>query len=100
GGRSLLPCFPARRSADLDELFDAGGRPVPDVLACLPAGARRLGSTPHANGGLLTRELPLPSLDAFAVPVDKPGSTLHEPTPVLGDRKSTRPNSSHAKISY
>ncbi|NEC30797.1 phosphoketolase family protein [Streptomyces sp. SID8111] len=73
------------RSYRPDELFDAGGRPVPDVLACLPAGARRLGSTPHANGGLLTRELPLPSLDTFAVPVDKPGSTLHEPTRVLGD---------------
>ncbi|CAL9598470.1 phosphoketolase family protein [Streptomyces sp. enrichment culture] len=67
-----------------DELFDAGGRPVPDVLACLPEGARRLGATPHANGGLLTRDLPLPSLDAFAVPVEKPGGTLHEPTRVLG----------------
>ncbi|MFH0517895.1 phosphoketolase [Streptomyces sp. M41] len=73
------------RSYRPEELFDADGRPTGDVLACLPEGARRLGATPHANGGLLVRELPLPSLDRFAVQVDKPGVTLHEPTRVLGD---------------
>ncbi|MEV2216126.1 phosphoketolase family protein [Streptomyces sp. NPDC050997] len=67
------------------ELFGADGRPVADVLACVPDGARRLGATPHANGGLLVRDLPVRSLDDFAVPVDKPGTTLHEPTRVLGD---------------
>ncbi|MFD2690143.1 phosphoketolase [Streptomyces phyllanthi] len=72
------------RSYRPEELFDAEGRPTADVLACVPEGARRLGSTPHANGGLLTRELPLPSCDRFAVPVDKPGASLHEPTRVLG----------------
>ncbi|MBL1086888.1 phosphoketolase family protein [Streptomyces actinomycinicus] len=73
------------RSYRPDELFDADGRPVAEVLACVPEGSRRLGASPHANGGLLTRALPLPSLDDFAVPVDKPGTTLHEPTRVLGD---------------
>ncbi|MFF4359991.1 phosphoketolase [Streptomyces sp. NPDC001604] len=73
------------RSYHPEELFDAGGRPIADVLACVPEGARRLGATPHANGGLLLRDLPVPSLDRFAVPVDKPGTTLHEPTRVLGD---------------
>ncbi|MFJ6298241.1 phosphoketolase [Streptomyces griseoviridis] len=73
------------RSYRPEELFDADGRPVPEVLRCVPEGARRLGATPHANGGLLTRELPLPPLDTFAVPVDAPGATLHEPTRVLGD---------------
>ncbi|MGW2935440.1 phosphoketolase family protein [Streptomyces sp. NPDC001156] len=67
-----------------EELFGPEGRPGPDVLACVPEGTRRLGSTPHANGGLLVRDLPVPSLDDFAVPVDKPGATLHEPTRVLG----------------
>ncbi|MFF0040102.1 phosphoketolase [Streptomyces mirabilis] len=73
------------RSYRPEELFDAEGRPVADVLADVPDGAKRLGATPHANGGLLVRDLPVPSLDRYAVPVDKPGATLHEPTRVLGD---------------
>ncbi|MFC9125278.1 phosphoketolase [Streptomyces sp. NPDC057099] len=73
------------RSYRPEELFDAEGRPVADVLDCVPEGTRRLGATPHANGGLLLRDLPVPSLDDFAVPVDKPGTTAHEPTRVLGD---------------
>ncbi|MDQ1021207.1 phosphoketolase family protein [Streptomyces afghaniensis] len=73
------------RSYRPEELFDAEGRPVADVLACVPEGGRRLGATPYANGGLLVRDLPVPPLDGFAVPVDKPGTTLHEPTRVLGD---------------
>ncbi|MEU1146118.1 phosphoketolase family protein [Streptomyces sp. NPDC005863] len=67
------------------DLFDADGRPTSQVLACVPAGDRRLGATPHANGGRLTRPLPVPSLERFAVSVDKPGTTLHEPTRVAGD---------------
>ncbi|MFC9633566.1 phosphoketolase [Streptomyces mirabilis] len=73
------------RSHRPEELFDAEGRPAADVLACVPDGSKRLGATPHANGGLLVRDLPIPSLDRYAVPVDKPGATLHEPTRVLGD---------------
>ncbi|WP_330292373.1 phosphoketolase family protein [Streptomyces sp. NBC_00576] len=73
------------RSYRPEELFGADGRPAADVLACIPEGTRRLGANPHANGGLLVRDLPMPSLDPFAVPVDKPGATLHEPTRVLGD---------------
>ncbi|MEV4451640.1 phosphoketolase family protein [Streptomyces mirabilis] len=73
------------RSYRPEELFDAEGRPVADVLAGVPDGSKRLGATPYANGGLLVRDLPIPSLDRYAVPVDKPGATLHEPTRVLGD---------------
>ncbi|MEV6671251.1 phosphoketolase family protein [Streptomyces sp. NPDC051162] len=72
------------RSYRPEELFDAQGRPLPQVLECVPRGTRRLGATPHANGGLLTRSLPLPPLEHYAVPVDKPGTALHEPTRVLG----------------
>ncbi|MEV8340159.1 phosphoketolase family protein [Streptomyces niveus] len=72
------------RSYRPDELFDRDGRPSAQVLSCVPAGTRRLGATPHANGGLLVRDLPVPPLEDFAVPVDRPGAALHEPTRVLG----------------
>ncbi|MFJ3709642.1 phosphoketolase [Streptomyces sp. NPDC090053] len=67
------------------ELFDDNGSPRPQVLACVPDGARRLGATPYANGGLLLRRLPVPPLDGYAVRVDRPGATFHEPTRVLGE---------------
>ncbi|MFB7510092.1 phosphoketolase family protein [Streptomyces broussonetiae] len=73
------------RSYRPEELFDEHGRPREQVLACLPQGERRLGANPHANGGLFTRELPVPPLEKYAVEVDKPGTNLHEPTRVLGD---------------
>ncbi|MET9662694.1 phosphoketolase family protein [Streptomyces sp. NPDC006510] len=72
------------RSYRPEELFDASGRPSSQVLACVPEGDARLGSTPYANGGLLLRDLPVPPLDDHAVEVDKPGTVLHEPTRVLG----------------
>ncbi|MEU9459422.1 MULTISPECIES: phosphoketolase family protein [unclassified Streptomyces] len=72
------------RSYRPEELFDASGRPTPQVLACVPEGDARLGSTPYANGGLLLRDLPIPPLDDHAVQVDRPGTVLHEPTRVLG----------------
>ncbi|MFF8289346.1 phosphoketolase [Streptomyces sp. NPDC016309] len=72
------------RSYRPEELFDDLGRPRPRVLERVPEGRRRLGATPHANGGLLTRDLPIAPLERFAVPVDKPGTDRHEPTRVLG----------------
>ncbi|MGW2597016.1 phosphoketolase family protein [Streptomyces klenkii] len=72
------------RSYRPEELFDRDGRPRPEVLAHVPEGARRLGANPHANGGLLTRSLPVPPLEHYAVPADKHGAALHEPTRVLG----------------
>ncbi|MEU6762339.1 phosphoketolase family protein [Streptomyces sp. NPDC046853] len=72
------------RSYRPHELFDAHGRPTAEVLDCVPGAQRRLGSNPRTNGGLLTRDLPVEPLEHFAVPVDKPGTTLHEPTRVLG----------------
>ncbi|MCX5071166.1 phosphoketolase family protein [Streptomyces sp. NBC_00513] len=72
------------RSYRPEELFDSEGRPTPKVLECLPTGDLRLGASPSTNGGRLLRPLPLRALDPYAVPVDKPGATLHEPTRVLG----------------
>ncbi|MEV7405765.1 phosphoketolase family protein [Streptomyces sp. NPDC091267] len=73
------------RSYRPEELFDPAGRPVEAVLECVPAGARRLGASPHTNGGLLLRDLPVPPLERYAVVVEKPGTTLHEPTRILGE---------------
>ncbi|MGY4769650.1 phosphoketolase family protein [Kribbella sp. CWNU-51] len=67
------------------ELFDAEGRPVARLLAQVPPDHRRMGSSPHSNGGLLTQDLELPELSEYAVPVADPGETEHEPTRVLGD---------------
>ncbi|MFE6458054.1 phosphoketolase [Streptomyces cinereoruber] len=73
------------RSYRPEELFGDDGAPSARVLACVPDGERRLGATSHANGGLLRRDLPVPPLERFAVPVEEPGATRHEPTGVLGD---------------
>ena len=66
------------------ELFDAEGRPRPEILAQVPAGDLRLGCSPHANGGLLLRDLDLPGVRDHAVTVHAPGSGSSEPTRVLG----------------
>ncbi|MFG2622810.1 phosphoketolase [Streptomyces sp. NPDC048507] len=67
------------------ELFDAEGRPAPEVLAAIPEAGARLGAQPAANGGLLRRRLPLPPLAPHAVAVDKGhGSATASPTRVLG----------------
>ncbi|WP_328908395.1 phosphoketolase family protein [Streptomyces sp. NBC_00234] len=72
------------RSYRPEELFGQAGRPSAQVLGCVPEGEARLGASPYANGGLLLRDLPIPDLDDHAVPVDRPGATLHGPTGVLG----------------
>jgi len=67
-----------------DELFDETGRPKPEVLALVPRGQRRMGANPHANGGLLLRELILPEFRSYAVEVTAHGATKSEPTRALG----------------
>ena len=72
------------RSYRPDELFDEQGRPEEDILALAPEGARRMGANPHANGGLLLRDLILPDFRAYAVEVTRPGGTDGEATRILG----------------
>ncbi|MFF5615448.1 phosphoketolase [Streptomyces albidoflavus] len=72
------------RSYRPGELFDEDGRPRPEVLRYVPEGDARLGATPYANGGRLTRDLPLPGLAGHAVEVPAPGQSTSEPTQVLG----------------
>ena len=66
------------------ELFDADGRPRAEILGFVPAGERRMGGNPHANGGLLLRDLVLPDFRDYAVPVTQPGTGTSEPTRVMG----------------
>ncbi len=72
------------RSYRPEELFDAEGRPQPRIAALAPVGARRLGATPHANGGLLLRPLRLPEARAHGLDVLRPGESQAESTRVLG----------------
>ena len=67
------------------ELFDANGTLIPELQALSPLGLRRMGSNPHANGGLLRRKLQFPPLADYAVAVGAPGSTEEENTYPLGE---------------
>ena len=72
------------RSYRPDELFDEAGRPHPEVVALAPAGERRMGANPHANGGRLLHDLRLPDFRDYAVDVEAPARTSSEATRVLG----------------
>jgi xylulose-5-phosphate/fructose-6-phosphate phosphoketolase len=72
------------RSYRPQELFGADGSPREGLLRLVPHGDRRLGANPHANGGLLLRDLVLPDFRDYAVAVPVPGAHMSEPTRVLG----------------
>ncbi|WP_186294200.1 phosphoketolase family protein [Bradyrhizobium guangdongense] len=72
------------RSYEPDKLFDANGALVAELQALAPEGSRRMGANPHANGGLLKRELKLPDYRDYAVDVREPGATTAESTRELG----------------
>jgi xylulose-5-phosphate/fructose-6-phosphate phosphoketolase len=73
------------RSYRPDELFDETGRLVPELRALAPTGIRRMSANPHANGGLLLRELAMPDFREYAVPVERPATETSEATRVLGE---------------
>lgn len=72
------------RSYRPDELFDADGALRPDLRALAPSGTRRMSANPHANGGLLLRDLDLPDFADYAVTVESPATGTAEATRVLG----------------
>ncbi|MXI40276.1 phosphoketolase, partial [Escherichia coli] len=72
------------RSYHPDELFDDDGGLIHALRALAPEGTRRMSDNPHANGGLLLRDLDLPDFRHYAVPVEQPGSDNAEATRVLG----------------
>jgi xylulose-5-phosphate/fructose-6-phosphate phosphoketolase len=72
------------RSYEPEKLFDANGRLVSELQGLAPTGNRRMGANPHANGGLLKRELKLPDLRSYAVDIPCPGGVVAEATRELG----------------
>ncbi|WP_302496875.1 phosphoketolase family protein, partial [uncultured Flavonifractor sp.] len=72
------------RSYHPEELFDEAGAPIPALRAMAPLGERRMGSNPHANGGLLLRDLRTPDFSKYAVEVPAPGEAEAEDMAELG----------------
>ncbi|MBS2032795.1 MAG: phosphoketolase family protein [Deltaproteobacteria bacterium] len=72
------------KSYQPEKLFDERGKLRADLAALAPAGTRRMGANPNANGGLLLRDLHLPDFRSYAVKVEKPGTATAEATRVLG----------------
>ena len=72
------------RSYRPEELFDAKGTLISELAELAPKGERRMGANPHANGGLLLRDLDMPDFRDYAVGVSKPGTGNAEATRVLG----------------
>src|SRR6266849_7716769 len=67
-----------------EELFDEKGKLIPELAELAPKGDRRMGANPHANGGLLLRDLVMPDFRNYAVSVSEPGTQNAEATRVLG----------------
>jgi xylulose-5-phosphate/fructose-6-phosphate phosphoketolase len=88
------------RSYRPQELFDESGSVRAEVTALAPAGELRMSANPHANGGLLLRELELPDFRGYAVDVPQPAKTSSEATRVLGGwlRDVIRANSDRFRI--
>jgi len=67
-----------------EELFDKSGRLLPELADLAPKGERRMGANPHANGGLLLRDLIMPDFRDYAVQVTSPGAVLASDAHELG----------------
>lgn len=67
-----------------EELFDSNGKLIAELAELAPKGDRRMGANPHANGGLLLRDLKMPKFADYAVDVQKPGTVMAEATRVTG----------------
>jgi xylulose-5-phosphate/fructose-6-phosphate phosphoketolase len=80
--RALLESW--LRSYRPEELFDENGTLAPELAELPPKSYRRMSANPHANGGLLLRDLSLPDFRTYAAEVPKPGTTSSEATRVLG----------------
>jgi xylulose-5-phosphate/fructose-6-phosphate phosphoketolase len=73
------------RSYRPQELFDEDGGLLAELAALAPEGERRMGANPHANGGVLLRDLELPDFRDYSVDVSAPTQSISEPTRVLGE---------------
>ncbi|WP_027255285.1 phosphoketolase family protein [Planktothrix agardhii] len=73
------------RSYKPEELFDEHGRLIPELKALAPQGTKRMSASPHANGGVLRKDLRLPDFRSYGVPVECPGKSGVENTKPLGN---------------
>ncbi len=73
------------KSYKAEELFDKNGRLLPELAELAPVGDRRMGANPHANGGILLRDLRMPDFHVHAVKVPSPGAVKGQDTLVLGN---------------
>jgi len=67
-----------------EALFDAQGRLIRELADLIPKGERRMGANPHANGGILLRDLKMPDFRDYAVDVPQPGTVKAEATRIMG----------------
>ena len=67
------------------ELFDEQGKLIPELRDLAPQGDRRMGANPHANGGILLKDLVMPDFRRYALQVTKPGTQVAEATRILGE---------------
>ena len=72
------------KSYKAGELFDERGTLLPALAGLAPKGERRMGANPHANGGVLLKDLKMPDFREYAVEVPKPGQVVAEATRELG----------------
>ena len=72
------------RSYHPEQLFDRKGTPIQEIRELPPEGTRRMGANPHANGGILLKDLRIPDFRGYAVAVPKPGAACAEATRVMG----------------
>jgi xylulose-5-phosphate/fructose-6-phosphate phosphoketolase len=72
------------RSYKPEELFDQNGRLQPELAALAPEGERRMGANPHANGGMLLRDLRMPDFRDYGIDVPSPGVSGIGDTHILG----------------
>jgi len=72
------------KSYKAEELFDAKGKLLPELAELAPQGFRRMGANPHANGGVLLRDLVMPDFRDYGVKVPKPGKVEAEGTRIMG----------------
>ena len=73
------------KSYEPGKLFDPDGRLIPELRELAPRGERRMSANPHANGGILRKDLKLPDFRKYAVKVPKGGAIRHENTRPLGE---------------
>ena len=72
------------RSYKPEELFDENGKLMPQIAALAPKGDRRMGANPHANGGVLLKDLKMPDFREYGIDVPGPGQVTGEATREMG----------------